>query len=85
MAKKFKETPSDNSAIVRRLDAIIAVLLETPYPADGKPFKMMKRIDILNSAGLRNFEIAQIIGLKPSTIAVVLNSLRKKEKMKEKK
>jgi hypothetical protein len=84
VANKVKETEPDFSAIVKRLDAILAVLLDTPIPAEGKKLSMMKRIELLNTVGLRNVEIAEIMGLKPVTIGVVLNHLRKKAK-KEKK
>jgi hypothetical protein len=92
MAKKVKTTsrdlageiPAGLSGIARRLDAILAVLLDTPTLVEGKKLQMMKRIEILNSAGLRNVEIARIVGLKPTTVAVVLNTLRKRAKQEKK-
>jgi len=66
------------------LDAILAVLLETPTLAEGKKLSMMKRIELLNTVGLRNVEIAEIMGLKPVTIGVVLSHLRKKAKKAKK-
>jgi len=84
VAKKVKDTEPDFSAITKRLDAILAVLLETPTLAEGKKLSMMKRIELLNTVGLRNVEIAEIMGLKPVTIGVVLSHLRKKAKKAKK-
>jgi len=75
-----EETDSDSSDIVKRLDAILAVLLDRPEFSEGKKLTMRKRVEILNAVGLRNIEIAKILGLKQTTVAVVLNYLRKKSK-----
>jgi hypothetical protein len=80
LAKLVRETEVDFGAIVKRLDAVLALLLDRPALAEGRKLPMMKRVELLNSVGLRNIEIAQIMGLKPTTIAVVLNTLRKRAK-----
>ncbi len=74
---KAKESAPDNADVVKRLDAILNALLERPVP-EGKRLSMMKRIEILNSSGLRNIEIARILGVTPANVGVMLNLMRKK-------
>ncbi len=74
---KEKQSTSDTTDVVRRLDAILNTLLEMPSP-EGKRLSMMKRIEILNSSGLRNVEIARILGVTPAFVGVMLNVLRKR-------
>jgi len=79
-----KKELSESEEIVKRLDAILNVLLQQPT-ADGKKISMLSKVEILKRSGLRNVEIAKILGLKPVTVGVVLNYLRKKGKKPKKK
>lgn len=50
--------------------------------ADSK-LAMAKKIEILNAAGLRSIEIADILGISPTNVSVRLNLLRKKSANKK--
>ncbi len=63
--------------IVKRLDAILNVLLESS-PAEGKKLPMSRRVQLLYQAGLRPSEIARILGKTPSYIAVELSRIKSK-------
>jgi hypothetical protein len=66
---------------MKRLDALINVLLETARP-DGKELKVIDRIRILWSAGLRPIEIARVLGISVNQVNVNLHELRKRKKSK---
>ena len=66
----------DTELVLKRLDAIISVLLETSRPA-GKEIQMSERIRILYNAGLRPIEIARILGISATNVNVRLNELRR--------
>ena len=74
---KEKQSTADTGDVVRRLDAILNTLLEMPT-AEGKKIPVMKRVEILNASGLRNVEIARILGVNPISVGVVLNRLKGK-------
>jgi len=67
--------------LVKRLDALINVLLETARP-DGKELRVMDKVRILSGAGLRPIEIARIMGISVNQVNVNLHALRKKKKSK---
>jgi hypothetical protein len=62
--------------IVRRLDVLINVLLETGGK-DGNPVSMVTRIKILHQAGMRPIEVAKILGKKMTYVNKELSRLRK--------
>jgi len=62
--------------IIKRLDVLINIMLMSTE-ADSK-LAMSKKIEILNAAGLRSIEIADILGISPTNVSVRLNQLRKK-------
>lgn len=62
--------------ILRRLDTVIAVMLETGK-RDGKPIPLAAKIRLLNQAGMRPIEISRILGRKPSHISKELTHLRR--------
>ena len=68
----------ENYVLMKRLDALINVLLETARP-DGKELKVIEKIRILWNAGLRPIEIARILGISVNQVNVNLHALRKKQ------
>lgn len=68
---------------MKRLDAIINVLLETARPK-GKELKVTEKVKMLSDAGLRPIEIAKILGLSVGNVGVTLHSIRKSRKSKKK-
>ena len=81
MVKNKKEF-SNSEGIVKRLDAILNVLLSTPT-SEGKSFSMLRRVELLSASGLRNVEIAEILGATQVSVGVMINKLKKK-KLKKK-
>jgi DNA-binding MarR family transcriptional regulator len=71
------EKSADLRQLVKRLDALINLLLETADPK-GKGLAVSKKIEILDTAGLRPVEISQILGLTLSNVTTQLTRLRKK-------
>jgi len=65
----------DTEAVVKRLDAILNVLLSLPKP-DGKTMSLLRRVEILSSSGFRNVEIANILGVSQVHVGVMINRLR---------
>jgi hypothetical protein len=65
----------DSRAITARLDALLNVLLSLPG-SDGKTLPTSKKVAILSSSGLRNVEIAKILGISQVNVAVVIDRLR---------
>jgi hypothetical protein len=63
--------------IVKRLDAILNVLLESS-PAEGKKLPMSRRVQLLYQAGLRPSEIARILGKTPTYVTVELTRIKSK-------
>jgi hypothetical protein len=83
-----KKQNSDYRDIVKRLDVLLNVILSLPT-SDGKQLPMLKRVELLSSARtnddqplLRNVEIAQILGVSPPFVGVMMNRLRKRTKKK---
>jgi hypothetical protein len=70
---------------MKRLDAIINVLLETAKTSDGKELKVIDKVRMLSDAGLRPIEIARIINISVNQVGVTLNDLRKKRRSKQNK
>ena len=62
--------------IVKRLDAIIKILLETAE-LKGKPLAISERIEMLYAAGLRPVEISKILGKTTSHITAQLTRIRR--------
>jgi hypothetical protein len=67
--------------LVKRLDAVINILLETARP-EGKKIPAIKSIEILSRAGLRPVEISEILGLSTNYVNVALTSIRRRKKTK---
>ena len=76
-AIRRKDVQADTSDVVKRLDAILNTLLEMPA-SEGRQLSLLKRVQILNSSGLRNIEIAKILGLTPTHVSVVIDTIRKR-------
>jgi hypothetical protein len=66
---------------MKRLDALINVMLETARP-DGNQLRVTDKVRILSNAGLRPIEIARILGISVNQVNVTLNDLRKKHRSK---
>ena len=62
---------ADTKDVLRKLDAILAVLLES-IDEEEKKISMTKRINILHTSGLRPSEIARILGKTQTYVNVVL-------------
>jgi hypothetical protein len=73
----------EQKKIVKRLNAIIKILLETNRPG-GKEIPIIQRIRILYEAGLRPVEISEILGWGPTSVTSVITRIRK-SKMKQSK
>src|SRR3989344_518544 len=71
-----------NKEVVKRLDAIVALLLEIK-DKDGK-MQIKDKVKILNDAGLDYNQIAKILNKSPGNIAVQLTFLKKEETGKAK-
>jgi DNA-binding CsgD family transcriptional regulator len=72
----------ENHALVKRLDALINVILETAKLND-KELKVIDKVRILSAAGLRPVEIASILGITVNQVNVGLHELRKKKQSKK--
>jgi len=70
----------DTQVLIKRLDAVINVLLETARP-NGEEIKVRDKVRILASVGLRPIEIARILGIKVTHVSVELHKLRKSKRM----
>jgi hypothetical protein len=64
--------------LVKRLDAIINILLETFHP-EGKEMPNIKKIEILHRVGLRPTEISKILGISEIYVNVGLTRIRKRK------
>ena len=67
---------------VKRLDAIINILFEGG--PGGKPTPMGRRIEILDSAGLRPIEIARTLGISITNVSTRVGQIRKRRKVVKK-
>lgn len=74
-----KENTKQFEDLVKRLDAIISVLLETARP-QGKEISIVNRIVILHIAGLRPIEISKILGISMTHVTAELARIRKTQK-----
>jgi hypothetical protein len=79
-----KKNLGRDEELVKRLDTIITVLLETARP-EGKELSIMEKIGILSKAGLRPVEISKILGTSVNYVNVVLTYIRKSDLEKAKK
>lgn len=68
--------------VIKRLDAIINILLETAV-VKGKDLSVSTKIHMLHGVGLRPIEIAQILGITLSHVSAEL--YRKKKATKPRK
>jgi len=71
---------SENSYkdVIRRLDAVLAVLLETGS-AEGKRISMAKQVEVLDRAGLKPAEIGRILRKTRAYVNVELHRLRRSQ------
>jgi len=69
----------DTQLLMKRLDAIINVLLETARP-NGEEITVRDKVRILASIGLRPIEIARILGIGVTHVGVELHKLRKSKR-----
>lgn len=84
MAKKQNNNEDDRDPSVKRLDALIRVILETLYSDKKEKFTETTAIELLNSSGLTPTEIARILGKKGRTaIAPYLYSKDKPKRRKK--
>jgi len=73
---------ADFKQILRRLDVLIAVLLEMGQK-NGKPIPVGTRVRILSQAGMRPVEISKILGKSLSYVTKELTLLRRGERTSE--
>jgi DNA-binding CsgD family transcriptional regulator len=71
------EKELDTVGIERRLDVLIRLMLR---PTDVQEMTNREQIALLSSAGLRDTEIANILGKTRSYVASEMTQVRKKEK-----
>ena len=60
--------------VLKRLDSIIALMLEP----QAKDMSIKGKVEILYNLGLNYTQIAAILNKTPGNIAVIINSLKKK-------
>ena len=60
--------------VLKRLDSIIALMLEP----QTKDMSVKNKVEILYNLGLKYTQIATILNKTPGNIAVIINSLKKK-------
>jgi hypothetical protein len=75
----LREKTTELREIVKRLDAIINILLETAEEK-GKSLPVWKKIEMLHGVGLRPIEIAQILGITLSHVSADLYRKKKGNK-----
>lgn len=68
--------------IIKRLDVVISMMLMSANPDDE--VTTARKVGILKAAGLRNSEIAQILGISPTHVSVEMGRLKKKSAKKKK-
>ena len=78
-SKENRET----TAVVRRLDAVLAVLLEL-IDEDTKKASITRRIKLLHLAGLKSSEIARIVGKTSVYVSVVIGRQSRSQKNRKK-
>ena len=69
------EKPKNEDEVVKRLNVMIALLLEKSEESISEKQKIEK----LHSFGLGYKDIAHILGKNPVNVAVVINGLKKKK------
>lgn len=74
---------SETSAVVRRLDAVLAVLLEL-IDEEGKKASITRRVKLLHLAGLKPSEIARIVGKTSVYVSVVIGRQSRAQKRRNK-
>lgn len=77
MSKKTERMSEADKEIIRRLDAVLGVLLELS-PADGKKWSVSKRIEFLGDRGYRSNEIGKIVGRSTAFVGVILNRYKRR-------
>lgn len=83
MAKSSSQVSGPDKTILKRLDTIIAVLLESVDTEDKKKISLLKRVEFLNELGYRPVEIARILGKTTIFVGVMLNRLKKQSKRRK--
>jgi hypothetical protein len=88
-----KKEPDELADIVKRLDALLSILLSLPN-GDNKQLTLLKRAELLSTAGvekngqqqplLRNVEMARILGISQDHLGLLMHKLRKKAKQRKK-
>jgi len=63
--------------VIRRLDALINVLLETAGK-NGIPVPMVTRIRILHESGMRPVEISKVLGKKMAYVTKELSRIKRR-------
>ncbi len=66
--------------ITKRLDFIIYLLLKQKKQNDEKDITLRKRIEEINVFGLKDYEIARILGKSRSHVAKELTLIKKQKK-----
>lgn len=82
LANKKSTKPEDLEQVLRRLDVLIAILLEIGEKK-GKPITISTRVRILSQAGMRPVEISKILGKSLSYVTKEQALLRKERRSRE--
>lgn len=82
LASKKNTEPVDFERVLRRLDVLIAILLEVGEK-NGKPIPIGMRVRILSKAGMRPVEISRILGKSLSYVTKEQALLRKEKRRHE--
>ena len=61
--------------VIKRLDAMIALMLEPK----AKDLAIKEKVEMLYNIGLDYNQIASILNRTPNNVAVIINSLKKKK------
>jgi len=61
--------------VIKRLDAMIALMLEPK----AKDLAIKEKVEMLYNIGLDYNQIASILNKTPNNVAVIINSLKKKK------
>lgn len=82
ITRTSKDTSTELREIVKRLDALISIMLELNTIRE-KELTITDKIKILYGVGLRPVEIAEILNITLTNVSVQLHRMKKKERMKK--